>query len=63
MTYANSDVDFDKYRLRSLVQRLIELDETEVHDRSVAIEGIEPDRRRPTHKVVLLSLCFGRSIR
>ncbi|MFZ3225856.1 MAG: UbiD family decarboxylase, partial [Xanthobacteraceae bacterium] len=37
MAQASSNLDFDKYRLRSFVDRLIELGEVEVHDRPVPL--------------------------
>src|ERR1700689_5292056 len=42
MTHANSGVDFDKYRLRRFVERLIELGEVEVHDKPVPLTGLSP---------------------
>src|SRR6202035_4520990 len=41
MTHA-STVDFDKYRLRSFVERLIELGEVEIHDKPVPLTGMSP---------------------
>ncbi|MGB6534904.1 MAG: UbiD family decarboxylase [Xanthobacteraceae bacterium] len=40
MSNAASAVDFDKYRLRNFVGRLIDLGEVEVHDRPVALTGL-----------------------
>ena len=37
MAQTSSNLDFDKYRLRSFVDRLIELGEVEVHDRPVPL--------------------------
>src|SRR5580658_1485916 len=37
MNRASAKIDFAKYRLRSFVERLIELGEVEVHDRQVAL--------------------------
>src|ERR1700728_1274600 len=37
MAQASSNLDFDKYRLRSFVERLIELGEVEVHERPVPL--------------------------
>ncbi len=42
MSNATSAVDFDKYRLRNFVDRLIELGEVEVHDRPVPLTGLSP---------------------
>src|ERR1022692_4295009 len=41
-TKASAKVDFDKYRLRSFVERLIELGEVEVHDKPVPLTGLSP---------------------
>ncbi len=40
MTQAAAKPDFGKYRLRSFVERLIELGEVEVHDRPVALTDL-----------------------
>src|SRR5271155_4999340 len=40
MTQAGSNLDFDKYRLRNFVERLIELDEVEIHERPVPLTGL-----------------------
>ena len=40
MPHANAEIDFEKYRLRSFVNRLIELGEVEVHDRPVPLTGL-----------------------
>ncbi len=40
MNKAASHIDFDKYRLRNFVDRLIELGEVEVHDRPVPLTGL-----------------------
>src|SRR5579863_6305320 len=37
---ASSSLDFDKYRLRNFVDRLIELGEVEIHDRPVALTDL-----------------------
>src|SRR5208282_6802893 len=42
MTHAASDIDFDKYRLRSFVERLIALGEVEIHERPVPLTGLSP---------------------
>ncbi len=42
MNKAASHIDFDKYRLRNFVDRLIELGEVEVHDRPVPLTGLSP---------------------
>ena len=42
MSNATSAVDFDKYRLRNFVERLIELGEVEVHERPVPLTGLSP---------------------
>src|ERR1700692_4181707 len=41
MTHA-ATIDFDKYRLRSFVERLIALGEVEVHERPVPLTGLSP---------------------
>src|SRR5271156_5819749 len=51
MTHAAA-VDFDKYRLRSFVERLIELGEVEIHDRPVPLTELSPIIER-TDKAVL----------
>ena len=51
MTHA-ATIDFDKYRLRSFVERLIELGEVEIHDRPVPLTGLSPIIER-TDKAVL----------
>jgi 2,5-furandicarboxylate decarboxylase 1 len=40
MTHAAADIDFDKYRLRSFVDRLIALGEVEIYDKPVPLTGI-----------------------
>ncbi len=52
MTRANPAVDFDKYRLRRFVERLIELGEVEVYDRPIPLTGLSPIIER-TDKAVL----------
>jgi UbiD family decarboxylase len=52
MTHATADIDFDKYRLRNFVQRLIELGEVEIYDRPVPLTGLSPIIER-TEKAVL----------
>jgi 2,5-furandicarboxylate decarboxylase 1 len=47
-----SAVDFDKYRLRGFVGRLIELGEVEVHERPVPLTGLS-SIIEDTHKAVL----------
>jgi 2,5-furandicarboxylate decarboxylase 1 len=42
MSNAASNIDFDKYRLRNFVDRLIALGEVEVHDRPVPLTGLSP---------------------
>src|SRR5579862_6978897 len=42
MRNASTAIDFDKYRLRSFVERLIDLGEVEVHDRPVPLTGLSP---------------------
>src|SRR5580693_3084328 len=42
MGNAPSAIDFDKYRLRSFVEHLIDLGEVEVHDRPVPLTGLSP---------------------
>src|ERR1700722_20008557 len=51
MTHATA-VDFDKYRLRSFVERLIDLGEVEVHDKPVPLTGLSQIIER-TDKAVL----------
>src|ERR1700719_48047 len=51
MTHAAA-VDFDKYRLRSFVERLIELGEVEIHDKPVPLTALSPIIER-TDKAVL----------
>jgi UbiD family decarboxylase len=52
MPHAASAIDFDKYRLRSFVRRLIELGEVEVHESPVPLTGLSPIIER-TDKAVL----------
>src|ERR1700685_3468488 len=42
MRNAPSDIDFDKYRLRDFVERLIDLGEVEVQDRPVSLTALSP---------------------
>src|SRR6202451_81861 len=42
MRNAPSDIDFDKYRLRDFVERLIDMGEVEIHDRPVPLTGLSP---------------------
>ncbi len=35
-----AEFDFDKFRLRNFVDRLIELDEVEIHDEAVPLTGL-----------------------
>ena len=51
MTHA-AKVDFDKYRLRSFVERLIELGEVEIHDKPVPLTALSPIIEK-TDKAVL----------
>src|SRR6202166_3867248 len=51
MTHA-ATIDFDKYRLRSFVERLIELGEVEIHDKPVPLTALSPIIER-TDKAVL----------
>jgi len=39
---ASTEFDFEKFRLRSFVKRLIELDEVEVHEEPVPLTGLSP---------------------
>src|SRR5580700_1457904 len=52
MRNASAAIDFDKYRLRRFVERLIDLGEMEVHDRPVPLTGLSPIIER-TDKAVL----------
>ena len=40
MTQAGSNLDFEKYRLRRFVERLIEIGEVEIHERPVPLTGL-----------------------
>src|SRR6202161_1035122 len=51
MTHA-ATIDFDKYRLRSFVERLIELGEVEIHERPVPLTALSPIIER-TDKALL----------
>ena len=51
MTHA-ATIDFDKYRLRRFVERLIDMGEVEVHDEPVPLTGLSPIIER-TDKAVL----------
>src|SRR5580698_1814155 len=42
MTSAASKIDFDKYRLRNFVDRLIQVGEVEIHDKPVPLTGMSP---------------------
>ncbi|HTV89796.1 MAG TPA: UbiD family decarboxylase [Stellaceae bacterium] len=42
MARGTSDIDTEKYRLRRFVERLIDLDEVEVHDEPVPLTGVSP---------------------
>src|SRR5579862_4431980 len=42
MRNAPSDIDFDKYRLRNFVGRLIDMSEVEIYDRPVPLTGLSP---------------------
>ena len=52
MTQAASKLDFDKYRLRNFVDRLIQAGEVEIHDKPVPLTGLSPIIER-TEKAVL----------
>src|SRR5580698_9785052 len=52
MTHAASNLDFDKYRLRNFVDRLIQVGEVEIHDKPVPLTGMSPIIER-TEKAVL----------
>src|ERR1700761_2191155 len=52
MNNAASNLDFDRYRLRNFVDRLIELGEVEIHDKPVPLTGLSPIIER-TDKAVL----------
>src|ERR1700689_2095166 len=52
MTHAASNIDFDKYRLRRFVDRLIALGEVEIYDKPVPLTGLSPIIER-TEKAVL----------
>lgn len=52
MPHGTSNLDFDKYRLRSFVERLIELGEVDVHDRPVPLTELSAIIER-TDKAVL----------
>src|ERR1700683_5307491 len=42
MRNASSDINFDKYRLRNFVERLIDMGEVEIYDRPVPLTGLSP---------------------
>jgi len=42
MTHVATAIDFDKYRLRNFVDRLIALGEMEIHERPVPLTGLSP---------------------
>src|SRR5271170_3597348 len=42
MTHATTNIDFDKYRLRNFVDRLIQIGEVEAHDKPVPLTGLSP---------------------
>jgi 2,5-furandicarboxylate decarboxylase 1 len=52
MTRTTTDIDFDKYRLRRFVDRLMQIGEIEVHDKPVPLTGLSPIIER-TDKAVL----------
>jgi 2,5-furandicarboxylate decarboxylase 1 len=52
MTHAASNLDFDKYRLRNFVDRLIQIGEVEIYDKPVPLTGLSPIIER-TEKAVL----------
>jgi hypothetical protein len=39
-TYATSNMDVEKYRLRRFVERLIDMGEVEIHDEPVPLTGL-----------------------
>src|SRR5580704_215064 len=51
-TQAASKLDFDKYRLRNFVDRLIQAGEVEIHDKPVPLTGLSPIIER-TEKAIL----------
>ena len=42
MASTTSKLDFDKYRLRNFVDRLIQMGEVEIHDKPVPLTGLSP---------------------
>jgi len=52
MPHANTNLDFNKYRLRSFVERLIDLGEVEIHEKPVPLTELSPIIER-TQKAVL----------
>src|ERR1700756_5487865 len=52
MLHANTKLNFDKYRLRSFVERLIELGEVDVHNEPVPLTDLSAIIEH-THKAVL----------
>jgi len=52
MPHTSPNLDFDKYRLRNFVERLIQLGEVDVHDRPVALTELSPIIEK-TEKAVL----------
>ena len=40
MLHANTKLNFDKYRLRNFVDRLIELGEIDIHDKPVPLTDL-----------------------
>ena len=40
VTISGTEIDFDKYRLRRFVERLIEIDEVEIHEEPVTLAGL-----------------------
>ena len=39
-TKATSNIDMEKYRLRRFVERLVDMDEVEIHDEPVPLTGL-----------------------
>ena len=44
-TGKSSDFDLEKFRLRGFVDRLIEMDEVEIHEEPVALTALAPSMR------------------
>ena len=41
-TRTAAKLDFDKYRLRNFVDRLIQIGEVEIHDKPIPLTGLSP---------------------